>query len=639
MAGLSAPLVMGTAGHIDHGKTALVRVLTGIDTDRLREEKKRGITIELGFAHLDLAPDLRVSVVDVPGHEKFVKNMVAGATGIDFVLLVVAADEGVMPQTREHLEICQLLGVGAGLVAITKADLVDEELLELAMDDVRGALAGTFLEEAVMIPVSSHTGQGLDELRAAVVDLVRGYVPERRSDLARLPVDRIFTMKGHGTVVTGTLVSGELILGDEVRLYPKDTRSKIRGLQSHGQTVERAPAGRRTAVNLGGVEVEDIERGQVVARPGTLFPTMAWDLEISCLSSSPRPLKHRTEVHFHHGSAEHMARLYFFDRDVLEPGETALCQVRFPEPATAVYADRFVVRSFAPLRTVAGGRVVNPFGRRVRRRAEDMEAVRRLAESSKEELVAAQLERAGEAGLSFVELMAATNMESKNLDKSLQSLSGKRLALLFDKEERRYAAQAVVEELWNKAAAFLAAFHEREPAAVGVSRGALSQAMGRKIPAKLSHVIVERALKDGQVEQEQDRLRLPGHTATLGADQETIRAAMVERFSAAGLTPPNLKDVLEELAAPAKEANTVLTMLTESGQLVKVKEDMYFDAAAIAGLVGSVREYFAGNDELGPAEFKELTGLTRKYLIPLLEYLDREKITVRVGDKRQLRRR
>ncbi|MFW5735433.1 MAG: selenocysteine-specific translation elongation factor, partial [Oceanidesulfovibrio sp.] len=493
MAGKSAPLVMGTAGHIDHGKTALVRALTGIDTDRLREEKKRGITIELGFAHLDLAPDLRVSVVDVPGHEKFVKNMVAGATGIDFVLLVVAADEGVMPQTREHLEICQLLGVGSGLVAITKADLVDAELLELAMEDVRGALAGTFLDEAVMIPVSSHTGEGLDALRAAVVELVQGYAPERRSDLARLPVDRVFTMKGHGTVVTGTLVSGELAIGDEVRLYPRDTRSKVRGLQSHGATVERAAAGRRTAVNLAGVEVEDIERGQVVAKPGTLFPTTAWDLEITCLSSSPRPLKHRTEAHFHHGSSERMARFYFFDREVLEPGDTALCQVRFSEPVSAVYADRFVVRSFAPLRTVAGGRVVNPFGRRTRRRAEDMAAVRKLAEATGEELAVAQLERSGEGGLSFAELMAATNMESRNLDKSLQSLCGKRQALLFDKDERRYAAQTVAETLWARAAEFLAAFHEREPAAVGVSRGALSQAMGRKVPAKLSHALVERA--------------------------------------------------------------------------------------------------------------------------------------------------
>ncbi|QJT09405.1 selenocysteine-specific translation elongation factor [Oceanidesulfovibrio marinus] len=639
MAAHSAPLVMGTAGHIDHGKTALVRALTGIDTDRLREEKKRGITIELGFAHLDLAPDLRVSVVDVPGHEKFVKNMVAGASGIDFVLLVVAADEGVMPQTREHLEICQLLGVGAGLVAITKADLVDEELLELAMDDVRGALAGTFLEDSVMIPVSSHTGQGLDELRGAIADLIKDYIPERRSDLARLPVDRVFTMKGHGTVVTGTLVSGEFVLGDEVVLFPTGTRTKIRGLQSHSESVERAPAGRRTAVNLAGLEVEDIERGEILARPGTLFPSNAWDLEITCLSSSPRPLRHRAEVHFHHGSSERMARLYFFDRDVLEPGDTALCQVRFPEPESAVFADRFVVRSFAPLRTVAGGRVVNPFGKRVRRREEDLEAVRKLAGATGEELVEAQLDRSGASGLSFAELMAATNMESRNLDKALQALSGRRKALLFDKEERRYASQHTTETLWEKAAAFLAAFHKKEPAAAGVSRGALTQAMGSKVPAKLAHVIVERALKDGLVEQEQDRLRLPGHTATLAADLEAVREGMAQRFAAAGLTPPNLKDVLDELGVPAKEANTVLGMLTDGGTLVKVKEDMYFDAQAIAALIGSVREYFDTHDELGLAEFKDLTNLTRKYLIPLLEYLDKEKVTVRVGDKRQLRRR
>ncbi len=631
-------LVMGTAGHIDHGKTSLVKALTGVDTDRLVEEKKRGITIELGFAHLDLAPGRRLGVVDVPGHERFVKNMVAGASGVDFVLLVVAADEGVMPQTREHLEICQLLGVESGLVALTKADMVDEELLELAAEDVQAALHGTFLEDAPLIPVSSHTGQGVETLRQALLETADACQPQGRSDLARLPVDRVFTLKGHGTVVTGTLISGEFVSGEEVVLYPREKVSKVRGLQSHGESVERAPAGRRTAVNLAGLEVAEVRRGDTLARPGSLFPQLAWDLEITCLASSPRPLRHRAEVHFHHGAAEIMARLYFFDREKLAPGETALAQARFTEPFPAVSGDRFVARSFAPLRTVAGGRVINPFGRRVRRRADDLETLSQLATAEGEAGVVARLQRAGPPGMTFAELQAATGAASKPLEKMLQTLSGQREATLFDKESRRYAAAGVCETLMEKALAFLEVFHRKDPAAPGATRGAVTQAM-RPAPPKLAHILLERLVKEERVALEQDRLRLPGHTATLGADGESVAEAIAEQYREAGTQPPNLKDVLEKHSLSAKEATPALTRLTGEGTLVRVKEDMYFDASAVASLVAAVRRYFETAEDLGPGEFRELTGLSRKYAIPLLEWLDKEKITMRVGDRRLLRRR
>jgi selenocysteine-specific elongation factor len=632
------PVIMGTAGHIDHGKTTLIKGLTGIDCDRLVEEKKRGITIELGFAFLDLAEGHRLGIVDVPGHERFVKNMVAGATGIDFVLLVIAADEGVMPQTREHLEICSLLGIQTGMVALTKTDMVDEEWLELVTEDVQQFLQNTFLEDAPMYRVSAHTGQGLDELRAALLETVKVFQPRRRSDLFVLPVDRVFTMRGHGTVVTGTLVSGNVSVGEDVRLYPGERTSKVRGLQSHGETVQTAPAGRRTAVNLPGLEVSQVERGQMVARPGALFPHQVWDLELTCLSSSPRALKHRTEIHFHHGSRECLARLYFLDREKLAPGETALCQVRFTEPMVGVYGDRVVVRAFSPLRTVAGGRIVNPLGRKVKRFSKDLEGLAALAQGQDRDLVEAQLAMAGHQGLSFAQLRIMTNLESKKLEQELQVLGGQQKALLFDKEERVYVSGQVADALSEQAAAYLADYHKREPLKQGVGRGALSAAWPRDIHPKLAHFLVERMLKRGDVVAEQEVVRLPGHKVSLASDQAGLRQTLLDAYQQGGLTPPNLKDVLGPLGLDFKEAAPVFRLLQEQGALVKVKEDMYFSAEAVERLKELIRGYFADNEEMGPVEFKELTGLSRKYAIPLLEYLDKEKLTVRVGDKRRLRK-
>ena len=363
------PVVMGTAGHIDHGKTTLIRALTGTDCDRLEEEKRRGITIELGFAELPLPGGRSLSVVDVPGHEKFVRTMVAGASGVDFVLLVIAADEGVMPQTREHLEICSLLGVRDGIVALTKIDAVDEEMLELAREDATAFLAGSPLENAPVMPVSARGGEGLEALKNALAELEAHLAPVRSQDLFRLPVDRIFTLRGHGTVVTGTMIAGSVSVGDIVEIVPSGLQSKVRSLQSHGESVTTAPAGRRTAVNIPDLAVEQMQRGEVLTFPNTLFPTYSWVLMSSCLPSSPRPLRHRAEVHFHHGSREIQARLYFTDRDKLLPGDSCLCEARFEEPLAAVFGDRCVIRSFSPLRTVAGAVVLNPLGVDLRRRS------------------------------------------------------------------------------------------------------------------------------------------------------------------------------------------------------------------------------------------------------------------------------
>ncbi|ADU62170.1 MAG: selenocysteine-specific translation elongation factor [Pseudodesulfovibrio sp.] len=638
------PVIMGTAGHIDHGKTTLIKALTGIDCDRLSEEKKRGITIELGFAFLDLGAgsagdDGRLGIVDVPGHEKFVKNMVAGATGVDFVMLVIAADEGIMPQTREHLEICQLLGVTTGLVALTKADMVDADWLEMVRDEVTSWLEPTFLGGAPVVPVSSHTGQGLDDLKDALRTLIADFTPRRRSDLFRLPVDRVFTMKGHGTVVTGTMISGSISVGEEIRLYPGDTRSKVRGLQSHGVTVETAQAGRRTAVNLHGLEVDGIRRGDVLARPGTLFPSAVWDIELTVLESSRRPLKHRKEVHFHHGSREVLARVYLIDRDELKPGETAVCQVRFTEPLAGVYGDRIVLRSFSPLRAFAGGRVVGPSGHKVKRFSPKAEALRALADDAPEAVAAAQLELAGPQGVGWSELLTMTNLESKALEKTLGVLGGQQKAILFDREARRYAGGQLVQELSDGLLDWLAAFHRKDSMKPGVQRGELASSWGRDVPQKLFHFIVERLLKKGDMVAEQELLRLKDHSVSLASDQEAVRTALLAAYGGGGVTPPNLKDVLEPLGLTARQVAPVLKLLQDQGELVRVKDDMYYHGPALNGIREAIVGFFETRQEMSAPDFKDLTGLSRKYLIPVLEHFDKEKLTVRVGDVRHIRKR
>ncbi len=641
------PVIMGTAGHIDHGKTTLVKALTGIDCDRLAEEKKRGITIELGFAFMDLPPTKtgpkRLGVVDVPGHERFVKNMVAGAAGIDFVVLVIAADEGIMPQTREHLEICSLLGIQAGLVALTKVDMVEPDWLMMVEEEVANHLKGSFLEGAPILPVSAHTGQGLEELRAELARLAEAFQPRRRSDLFRLPVDRVFTMKGYGTVVTGTLISGKVRVGEDVTVFPRGLSSKVRNLQSHGASVEEVAAGSRTAMNLAGLEVEQLERGDVVARPGSLFPSPLWDVELTCLKSSPRSIKHRKEVHFHHGAREVMARVYMLDREALEPGETAVCRVRFSEPLAGVFGDRVVARSFSPLRTIAGGRILSPLPHRVKRFSPAVELLGSLGQAhdggEPEAIVLGQLELAGTTGLTFAQLLVASSMETKALEKALALMGGRQEALMFDREAKTYVSGKVAQQLSDGLLAHLADFHAREPMKPGVARGGLASTWGRRLPPRLFHFILEGLLRKGAMAAEQELLRLPGHRVSLASDASALRQKLLDAYEAGGVTPPNLKDVLDPLNLTFKEASPVFKVLQDEGRLVKVKEEMYFAAAAVAELTAKVVGFFATHEDMHPQDFREVTGLSRKYAIPLLEYFDKEKLTVRVGDNRKLRKR
>jgi selenocysteine-specific elongation factor len=428
-------------------------------------------------------------------------------------------------------------------------------------------------------------------------------------------------------------------VGDDVVLYPGGTGSKVRGLQSHGETVETAQAGRRTAVNLHGLEVDDIRRGDVVARPGSLFPSEVWDIELTVLESSHLPLKHRKEIHFHHGAREVLARIYLLDRDELKPGETAICQARFAEPLAGVFGDRIVLRSFSPLRAFAGGRVVGPSGHRIKRFSADVERLNLLASETPEDVAAAQLELAGPAGVGFAELLTMTNLETKGLEKSLGVLSGQQRAVLFDKETRRYAGGELVGQLVEDLLVYLRDFHARESMKPGVQRGELASSWGKALPPKLFHFILERLLRKGDIEADQEVLKLKGHTISLASDQEKVHKTILAAYLEGGATPPNLKDVLEPLGMTAKQAGSVLKLLQDQGELKRLTGDMYYHCAALDGIQDKIVGFFRDHREMSAPDFKDLTGLSRKYLIPVLEYFDKEKLTVRVGDVRHLRKR
>lgn len=632
-------IVMGTAGHIDHGKTTLIKALTGIDCDRLKEEKKRGITIELGFAYMDLPDGGRLSIVDVPGHEKFVKNMVAGASGIDFVLLTVAADEGIMPQTKEHIEICSLLGINAGIVALTKVDLVDEELLELAIEDVKDYLSNTFLKDAEIVCVSAHTGQGLEELKSTIIKMVEKVQKKESSDIFILPVDRVFTLKGHGTVITGTLVSGDIKVGEDVTLYPKEKPSKVRHIQVHGESAQYVKAGRRTAINLANLEVDDIERGDVVARPNTLFPSTTWDVVIECLSSSPRPLLHRKEVHFHHGTKEIMARVYLLDKDRLEPGDKGFAQIRFSEPMVGVFGDRFVIRSFSPLRTIAGGILINPLGKKIKRFSQEVTILEKLLKARLEEKILLHLNQMGTYGCSFKMMHVLTNVNSKDLKRAIDKLLSSQQIFCFDKEEKIYVSSVVVEDILTKLLSYIENFHQKNPMELGLPKGQLFSDWGKKLPKKLVNFLIEHGIKKGLIEAEEDIIRKKGHKISLGKDETKLKELVLKEFIIGGYTPPSTKKIMENLKVNKREIEPILKLLQEEKKIIKVKEDLYFSKETIEDIKSKVIKFFETNQEMKPQDFKALTNLSRKFSIPLLEYLDKEKITIRVGDVRKLRRK
>lgn len=633
-------VILGTAGHIDHGKTSLIRALTGIDTDRLKEEKLRGITIELGFAHMDLPGGKRLGIVDVPGHERFVKHMVAGATGIDLVALVIAADEGVMPQTREHMEICQLLQVKKGLVVLTKTDLVDDpDWIEMVKDDVGEFLKGTFLEGSPIIPISAVKGEGIDELKKELSRLYDNVEPRSTEGAFRLSVDRVFSMRGFGTVVTGTSMSGRLRLGDTVTIYPSEQKTKVRGLQVHNDEVQEVLPGQRTAINLQGVERTIIERGNVIATPGSLVPNPMVDVYLELLSSSPRPLKNRAKVRFHTGTAEHIGTAVLLDREELLQGDSAFVQVRLDHPITVLRGDRFVLRSYSPVQTIGGGTILHPLPRKHKGhdKLAAAKALQTIMDGDEAEIVVWHILDAGWSGVSEDELRVRAHVGPKSLEKNLQRFISQKQIILYDKENRRLLHRQVLEELQNTILETLADYHGRFALKTGMLKEELSAQLPKPVDVKLYNFVLRQLAEQGQVVQEMEWVRLTTHKIDLTKDEEGIRQTIENTFRESGLQPPFFRDIAENLPGTPRQHQDVLSWMLSQGIIVKVKEDLFFHAAAMNGLQQRLVAFLREHGEISTPQFKEMTQASRKYTIPLLEYFDTQKVTIRIGDLRRLR--
>ncbi|MBI4081741.1 MAG: selenocysteine-specific translation elongation factor [Candidatus Lambdaproteobacteria bacterium] len=631
-------LVIGTSGHIDHGKTTLVKALTGVDTDRLAEEKARGITIDLGFARLRDGEGNDLAFVDVPGHERFVHNMLAGAAGFDAVLMVVAADEGVMPQTREHLHICDLLGITRGVVALTRADLADPELLELSRQDVQEAVAGTFLAGAPILPVSAVTGQGLAVLKAALTTLARATQTRDTAAPFRFPVDRSFTMKGFGTVVTGTVVAGRLHKDEAVTHYPAGQVLRLRGLQVHGEPVERIEAGQRAAINLAGISKEEIQRGHQLAAPDSLLQSYMLNVELRLLEETPRELTQRTRVRFHLGTQEAIGRIVLLEGAKFAPGETHLIQMRLEEPVAARYGDRYIVRNFSPVFTLGGGRIIDPMPSKSRRiRHELVERLRGLAGDDPAERVEQVAYLQGARGIRGGEGFIRTGLGEKEFARALQGLASKGRIFNVEPAEKRYIHEHTLERIARFIERSLELFHRNFPEREGMTRAELAGKLSLIFGEREVGTILARLVKQGRIAQREQSYRLVGHEKSVSADQEALLARCIEIIQAGGMQPPRKSAVFDACHVDDKLGQRLVNLGTHSQRLVRVKDDLYYTPDTIASIESRLREYLHAHASITVIDFKELTGVTRKHAVDLLEHFDAQHVTLRLENHRVLR--
>ena len=619
-------IILGTAGHIDHGKSALVKALTGVDPDRLKEEKERGITIDLGFADIHYPDGLTVGIVDVPGHERLVRNMLAGAGGIDIVLLVIAADEGVMPQSREHLAICDLLDIKAGIVAITKADLVEEDWLELVRDEVRDFVKGTFLEGAGIIDVSSKTGRNIDLLKEEIHRISLQVRPKSPGGLFRLPIDRVFTLKGFGTVVTGTALSGSLSVDDPVQILPGEIKSKVRGLQSHGTPINKAYAGQRVAVNLQGVQKEELRRGAVVVEPGRFRPTRAVDAELTMLEDAP-VLKDRSRVHFHLSTTEAVGRVILYDCSELKPGGRSFCQIRLEEPVLAVSGDRFIIRRFSPVVTIGGGVILDSQARR-RRKREGLEDLKVYRDGSLAEKIATKVKKSGVRGMTRHQLQGWINADTAEIDTVTDGLKRDGILVRFDD---RLIHRDIFQGLRERIADTLRRFHENNPLKPGMSKEVLRTLFGLEqrtfqgVLSIMDEVVVDR-----------DTVRLADFTVAVTDTFREVKNEVVKLLGQKGFQPPTKEELAEYFGLGVKEMEDILRLMAQEGAVARITDSVYLLREDYERMLGLLREYYAEKETMSVGEFRDLLGTTRKYALPFLEHLDSNRITLRVGDVRKI---
>src|SRR4051812_35052660 len=654
-------VIVGTAGHIDHGKTALVKALTGIDADRLEEEKRRGITIDLGFAHLELdipggeadhAPSrlqgehnalkatrissglersdrIRLAFIDVPGHERFVRNMLAGVGGIDLVLMVIAADESIKPQTREHFEICRLLSIPRGITVITKADLVDEDTLSVARMEIEDFVRGSFLDvsRSPVVAVSALKGTGLDELKREIVRLAAD-VPARDTEaLFRLPIDRVFTMKGFGAVVTGTLIAGKVRKEEEVEVFPSRKRARVRGVQVYGSSAEQAIAGQRTALNLAGVQMEELARGMTLAAAGVLEPTQKFEVQISLLKDA-KPLKNRARVHFHAFTSETIAEVALRGVTELKPGASAFAQLRTAEPLLLLPGDRAILRQFSPVITIGGAVVLDAFPMARQKQDAVQTFLQTLSSGTRQEILLARIARRGHEGLPVAAAVRETGLKQSVLQPLIASLVQKQIIQVGD----FLLANDAMQKTRDKLIAALEAFHKANPLVGGISKEELREKLD--LHQTVLEALLAQLTRDKKAEVAGEQVRLAGRGVELKDEEAKAKAQIEKAFADAGLKVPLMKEVLDKLPVDKARAQKLVTLLLRDRVLIKLADDLVFHHTALQGLRQLMATQKAKTPKIDVPTFKDLIGVTRKYAIPLLEYLDQQRITRRVGDKR-----
>ena len=631
-------VIVGTAGHIDHGKTTLVKALTGIDADRLEEEKRRGITIDLGFANLELTSPqgetLRLGFVDVPGHERFVRNMLAGVGGIDIVLLVIAADEGVKPQTREHFDICRLLGIPRGIVVLTKSDSIDADTLEVVRLEIEDFLRGSFLDpqQTPIVAVSAITGQGIDQLKRELARIASEVGTRNANTQPRLPIDRAFVMKGFGTVVTGTLVAGTIRREQELEIHPTGNRTRARGIQVHGTSTDWAQAGERTAINLAGVSADELVRGMTLTQPGTLRTTRQIDVRLQLLPGA-KPLKHLSRVHLHCFASETIAQVRLLEGKQLDPGKNGFVQLRTAAPLLVIPGDHFIIRQFSPVVTIGGGVILDAFP--LRRSASDMKATNefltKLQSANLGDALVLRTERRGVAGLSRGDAVNETGSTRPEVDAQVRHLLeiGRLLAagdLLLAKAPALDAAKRLLSEL--------EAFHKNNSLAPGMAKETLRESLG--IGEQVFSFLLNQLTAGKKIEVLGEQVRLAGKGVAMTADEQRARNTIEQAFSSAGLKVPLLKDVLASLSIDRTRSQKIMTLLLREGVLVKLGDELVFHRVALEQLRRTIVAEKSKTPKMDVGRFKDLIGVTRKHAIPLLEYLDRERVTRRVGDLREI---
>ena len=629
-------LIIGTAGHVDHGKTALVKAMTGIDTDRLKEEKDRGISIELGFASLVLPQGRRAGIVDVPGHERFIKNMLAGAGGFDLVLLVIAADEGVMPQTREHMDIIELLQVKRGIVVLTKADLVDDEWLGLVREEVNDFLKGTLLKDAPVVAVSAVTGQGIPELLQLIDQVAMTTQAKTASGPPRLPVDRVFTITGFGTVVTGTLITGSLKLGDVVEIQPEGVSARVRSLQVHGKKFETAEAGQRVAVNIAGIEVEQIGRGSVLAGPKSVSVSNRLDVRLSLLESAPKPVKNRARIRFYLGTRETLGRVVLLDREELKPGSIAYAQLHLEEYAVAVRGDRFVIRSYSPMQTIGGGIVIDPLPKRKHRRfrSDVLNALATREKGTPSELVEQFLK--GSPLLNApADIASGTGLDLDEVDEAIRVLVDQGRVKKVDGDGKGFFIFIDVYRQWSdEIQKALNSYHTQFPLREGYPKEELRSRKFHFLNNKLFQQMLIQMEKDGLLRVTPQTVAVKTFCPGPDSGQEKQIGKMREILKRSGFLPPSWSELCRGMGIEEAAGSELLQYLMRTGEIVKVAEDLYFQKEVVREARDKVADYLREKGEITVGELRDLLKTSRKYALPLLEFFDKEKVTRRVGDKR-----